>query len=56
VKDCLCGANVLEKLRRGGERGQCISSEKNGINQKRRDSKKQGFTKRKRSKIHLTPF
>jgi hypothetical protein len=46
----------MKKLRRGGEIGQCISSENNRINQKRCLSKTQGFTKRKESKIHLTPF
>jgi hypothetical protein len=56
VKGYLCGASVLKKLRRGAEIGQCISSQNNRINQERCLIKKQGFTKRKESKIHLTPF
>jgi hypothetical protein len=56
VNGFLSRAGGLEKPRRGGERGQCITSQNNRINQKRCLIKKQGFTKRKESKIHLTPF
>jgi hypothetical protein len=40
----------------GGEIGQRISSEKNRINWKKRMEEKEGFTKRRESKIHLTPL
>jgi len=56
VKGFLCRLGELEKLIRGGEISQGITSWENGINCKNAFNKKEGFTKRRESKIHLTPF
>jgi len=56
VKGVYCKVCELEKPIRGGEIEQGITSWKNRINCKNACKKKEGFTKRRESKIHLTPF